>query len=146
MLSAKDHLIYPGSFIMDSKYIYLISKIDITEVITAQNIMNIDKDIQRKIKTYPNFEKQYKVIYNLGDAYSKRYYALKRYKIFTHTVHPINGKVAVQFCDSSYFTLLDKEYIDTLIKNTANKLSVYMNLLNDAEKLAPPVKINEIRK
>lgn len=132
MIHIKDDLIHIGSYIMDSKYIYKITKIDITDVVTTTNYKET-MDYIESIKKYRNYINVFKQQYNIGDTLSKKYYAVKRYRINTHSLQKMNGKSEKEFMCASYFTLLDDEYIGRLIKT----LITYNDLLQESKSLNP---------
>lgn len=132
MIHIKDDLIHIGSYIMDSKYIYKITKIDITDVVTTTNYKET-MDYIEAIKKYRNYINVFKQQYNIGDTLSKKYYAVKRYRINTHSLQKMNGKSEKEFMCASYFTLLDDEYIGRLIKT----LITYNDLLQESKSLNP---------
>jgi hypothetical protein len=132
MIHRKDDQICVGSYIMDSKFIYEIIKIDIREVIDTTNYKKT-MDYIDHMKKYQNYVNTFKQDYNIGDPLSKDYYAIKKYRINTNSLQKMNGKIAKKFMCASYFTLLDDEYLTKLIKDVTQTLVTYNSLLEKSK-------------
>lgn len=136
MIHFKDNLIHVGTYVLDSFYVYIVDKIEIDTIVDASNFKQVDKELSYYLQNNRTVKENYKIIYNLGDPYTKKYHLLKRYKIIKNTLKPINGKVHYTVHSPAHLHILDDSFLKNLIKDMTDVLKIYNSLLQKSKEVS----------